>query len=135
MEPNMRLSTFMLSAAVLTATWHVAIPAANAQNQTPSPDISSPPSNISEQKLDAAATALQRVTILRQEYAQKLAVAPTDADKERIIAEANNALTKAVGDQGLTVEEFSSIMRMAQNDPDLRGKILQRLNPSPEDRQ
>jgi hypothetical protein len=81
------------------------------------------------------AAALERVTTLRQAYAQQLAVAPTDADKERIVAEANNALTKAVGDQGLTIDEFASILWMAQNDPDIRGKILQRLHAPPEDRQ
>jgi hypothetical protein len=52
---------------------------------------------------------------------QRLAQAD-QADEERIVAEANEALTKAIADQGLSVEEYSSILEMAQNDPDLRGK-------------
>jgi hypothetical protein len=37
---------------------------------------------------------------------------------------------KAVTDQGLSVEEYTSIMVVAQNDPMVRQKILQRLKPS-----
>jgi hypothetical protein len=41
--------------------------------------------------------------------------------------EANSALTRAVTDQGLSVEEYTAIMVIAQNDPQVREKILQRL--------
>jgi hypothetical protein len=37
---------------------------------------------------------------------------------------------KAVTDQGLSVEEYNSILRVAQNDPSLRAKIMQRLHRS-----
>src|SRR5262249_43363495 len=39
-------------------------PAANAQVQSPSPGAADQPSNIPDQKLDAAAAAIQRVTSL-----------------------------------------------------------------------
>jgi hypothetical protein len=54
-----------LSAAVLIAGWHssyVAIAAAqDAQRETPSLGLSTPAPNLTEQKLDAAAAALERV--------------------------------------------------------------------------
>jgi Domain of unknown function (DUF4168) len=52
------------------------------------------------------------------------------SDKERIANEAMDALTKAVTDQGLSVEEYGSILEVAQNDPDIREKIRQRIRPS-----
>ena len=82
--------------------------------------------NIPDQKLDAAAAAVQRVTTLTQDYQQRITAAPP-ADKERILKEANSALAKAVTDQGLSVEEYNSILEVAQNDPGVREKIRQRM--------
>ena len=91
-------------------------PAANAQVQSPSPGAAVQPSNIPDQKLDAVAAAAQRVTSLTLDYQQRIAAA-APADKERILNEAHSALEKAVTDQGLSVEEYNSILEVAQNDP------------------
>ena len=65
---------------------------------------------------------------VKNNYEQQIeAAAPPN--KQRIADEANNALVKAVTDQGLSVEEFNSIMVIAQNDPGVREKILQRIRP------
>ena len=101
-------------------------PAVNAQVQSPSPGATDQPSNIPDQKLDAAAAAIQRVTSLKQDYQQRITAA-APADKERIVNEANSALVKAVIDQGLSVEEYNSILEVAQNDPGVRAKIRQRM--------
>jgi hypothetical protein len=36
-------------------------------------------------------------------------------------------MVKAVTDQGLSVEEYNSILEVAQNDPGVREKIRQRM--------
>ena len=82
--------------------------------------------NISDQKLDAVATAIERVASLKQDYGQRIAAA-APSDKERIAFEAINALTNAVTDQGLSVKEYDSILEVAQNDPEVREKISQRI--------
>src|SRR5205823_9583975 len=97
--------------------------------QPPSPGLSEQPPNISDQKLDAAAAAIEQVATLKQDYQQRIAAA-APSDKERILNEAVNALAKAVTDQGLSVEEYDSILEVAQNDPDVREKIRQRIRPS-----
>jgi hypothetical protein len=56
--------------------------------------------------------------------------AAAPSDKERIANEAINALAKAVTDQGLSLEEYDSILEVAQNDPEVREKIRQRIRPS-----
>jgi len=79
--------------------------------------------------LDAAAAAIKRVASLKQDYQQRIAAA-VPSDKERIANEAINALAKAITDQGLSVEEYDSILEVAQNDPEVREKIRQRIRPS-----
>jgi hypothetical protein len=115
-------------AAALLMAW---VPAGHAQSNSPTPPSTSGRSApISDQKLDAAAAALQQVVALQQEYRARLAATPEASEQERLISEANSKLTKAVTDQGLSVEEYSSIMQVAQNDSDVRGKILQRIEPA-----
>ncbi len=119
------------AAAILLLAAGVFVPAANAQVRLPSPGLSEQAPNISDQKLDAAAAAIERVASLKQDYQQRIAAAaPDDDDKERILNEAVNALAKAITDQGLSVEEYDSILQVAQNDPDVREKIRQRIRPS-----
>jgi Domain of unknown function (DUF4168) len=91
--------------------------------------LSEQPPNISDQKLDAAAAAIERVASLKQDYQQRVAAA-APSDKERIANEAINALAKAITDQGLSVEEYDSILEVAQNDPEVREKIRERIRPS-----
>jgi hypothetical protein len=124
-----------LPAAIL-ATICLFAPAANAQVQSPpaiAPDRSDQSVTIPEQKLDAAATALQKVVDLKQDYQRRLDAA-NESDKQGIADEAKGVLAKAVTDQGLSVEEYAAIIVMAQNDPVVRGKLLQRLPQSNDSR-
>jgi hypothetical protein len=99
--------------------------AKSAQPQATSPSAISP-SDLTDQKIDAVATALENVTKVDQQYSQQIAKAP-ESDKQRIVEEANNVMVKAVTDQGLSVEEYSKIIEVASNDAGLRQKILQRI--------
>ena len=127
-----------LAAAILSVGCLLLSPVAHAQNQPlnqppASPQAQSPgqlPSpTISDQKLDAAAAAIGQVTSIKQSYEQKIAEAPP-SDKQRIADEANNALKKAVTDQGLSVDEYNTIVQTAQNDPAIRQKLVERIRPS-----
>jgi hypothetical protein len=123
----MKFSTRVVLLAALLAAGHFAVPPASAQAQSPVPG--SPAPAVSDQKIEATAAALERVANLQQTYRQRLSEVTEQAEKERIVAEANGALTKAVTDQGLSVDEYASILQAAQNDPALRGKIIERIHP------
>jgi hypothetical protein len=109
-------------------------PAVNAQAQSPGTPRTAPnttpapaaPANISDKKLDAVAAASKQVSAIRGTYEPKVAQAPA-TEKERLIGEANAAMTKAVTDQGLSIEEYSTIVEVAQKDPVVRNKLLQRM--------
>jgi hypothetical protein len=125
----MRILMWPAAAVLIIGTGLLPLAAANAQVQPPSPGLSEQTPNISDQKLDAAAAAIEQVASLKQDYQQRIAAA-APADRERIASEAMDALAKAVTDQGLSVEEYDSILEVAQNDPDVREKIRQRIRPS-----
>jgi hypothetical protein len=126
----MRVSKRPVAAACVAVACLLAVPPASAQTQSPAPPPgqSEQTPSISEQKLDAAAVAVRQVARLKQDYQQRI-VAAAPSDKERIAAEALGVLTKAVTDQGLTVEEYTSILEVAQNDSGVREKLRQRIVP------
>src|SRR5262245_45583153 len=130
-------AVLLIAGGLLVAGDLLGIPAANAQVQSPAPgasDKSAPgasdkSANIPDHKLDAAAVAIEQVATLKQDYQQRIAAAAPD-DKQRVLNEAIGALKKAVTDQGLSVEEYDSILEVAQNDPGVREKIRQRIRSS-----
>jgi regulator of protease activity HflC (stomatin/prohibitin superfamily) len=126
----MRLFTRSLAAAIAIAGCYISIPAVNVVAQSAAPDPSTSAPDLSDQKLSAAAAALERVVSLQNDYRQRIAQAEAPAEKERLVAEANDELKKAVTEQGLSVEEYSSILDVARDNPEVRGKILQRIRPS-----
>jgi hypothetical protein len=113
-------------AAAVGAVWLTAAPVAMAQTQAPAPAPAQPAQAIPDEKLDKAAAATVQVATLSREYRQQLAVAP-QSDKQRIVDEANAAIEKAITDQGLSLQEYSSIMEEARNNPEVHQKILERL--------
>jgi hypothetical protein len=134
----MRLFPRSLAAAILTAGCYLSTPTASvlAQSPPPSPSASAPDQSdqkrpdLSDQKLSATAAAMERVASLQRNYRQRLAETEAPAEKERIVAEANNELTKAVNEQGLSVEEYTSILDAARDNPEIRDKLIQHIRPS-----
>ena len=126
------------AAVALTVSVMLLVPAAEAQMnppqarpqaqspQTPSLQTPSPSAPISDEKLNAAAAAIGQVSTIQQSYESKIAAA-SPSDKQRLAKERNDALEKAVTDQGLSVDEYNSIIRTAQNDPAVREKLTQRI--------
>jgi hypothetical protein len=124
----MRSSSRSVAAALLAGVALAVAPAANAQAPSPAPGASEKSANIPDQKVDAAAAAAMRVASLKQDYRQRLASAEA-GEKERIVNEAGEAMAKAVTEQGLSIEEYTLILTTAENDPDLRKRIMKRIAP------
>lgn len=120
-----------LAAAAVLAAWFMAPSDTVAQAPSPKPGATAPAANanIPDHKLDAAAAAIQRVAKVSQDYQEQIAAAPPP-DKERIAKQANTEMVKAVTDQGLSVDEYNSIVDVAQKDPAVHDKIIQRLKKS-----
>jgi hypothetical protein len=136
-ETNMRQSLLLmmrpLAAAFLIVAWLFPVPAANAQSQSPSPGSSEQSENIPDQKLDAAAAALKQVASVKESYQQRIEAAEP-SDKQRLADEGSKALAEAVTGQGLSIDEYNSIITVAQKNPEVREKILQRVRPADKDK-
>ena len=119
-----------LAGAALSVAGLLLLPAANAQMNPPQarPQAQSPSPAISDAKLNAAAAAIKQVSSIQQSYQRKIEAAPSD--KQRLTIEANDAMAKAVTDQGLSLDDYNSIISTAQNDPAVRKKLTQRMRRS-----
>jgi Domain of unknown function (DUF4168) len=69
---------------------------------------------------------MKSVSMVKEDYGRRIAQAP-DSEKSRLASEGGQALTKAVTDQGLSVAEYTEILQVAQNNPAVRERILQRI--------
>lgn len=75
------------------------------------------------------AAALARINSLQEAYDHEIAAATTPAAKERVTKETDDAINAAITKEGLSVDEYESVIELAQNDPDVRERILQRIVP------
>jgi hypothetical protein len=126
----MRRSILSITALTLGSLWMSAA-GQPALAQSPSPAKSPPPAtapaaSLSDQKLDQVAAAIKGVQKVHTTYIAKYQAA-SDTDKEKIATEATDASKKAVTDQGLSIDEYNSVIDLAQNNPDVRAKIAARL--------
>jgi hypothetical protein len=128
----MRSFTRLFTATMLIAPWTLFGLPANAQAPSaPAPAQQATPSDIPDQKLDAAAAALTRVASIQQDFEKRVTAAPAN-DKKRLAQEANVAMMKAVTDQGMSVDEYNGIIDTAQKVPAVRQKLQQRLGSTKE---
>jgi Domain of unknown function (DUF4168) len=128
----LRSSLLSFAATLLTLAWLSCVHIANAQTSSQTPSRSEQTTkSISDQKLDATAAALDHVASVKEDYQRRIKAADP-ADRNHLAEEAHNALVKAVTDQGLSVEEYTSILDVAEKDPGVREKILQRMHPRTE---
>ena len=113
--------TRLIAATAVIAAWYLSAVPANAQTRAPDAKaltvagLSESTPNITDQKLDKAAAALQRIASLQQDFRKQMA--------------------KAVTDQGLSIDEYAQIIDVAQNDPQVRQKIMSRIAPPRGDQQ
>jgi hypothetical protein len=121
-----------LAAAALAAAGLLPVTSASAQaqsSQVQSPSPSEQAQSIPDEKLDATAAAVEKVASVKESYQGRFEAA-TPTDRPRIAEEAKNALEGAVTGQGLSVDEYNSILTVAQNDSGVREKLLKRIRPS-----
>ena len=62
-------------------------------------------------------TALRHVATIRQQYSQREQSAKSPEQQQKLTDQAKKDMVKAIGDQGLSVDQYSQAMQMAQADP------------------
>jgi hypothetical protein len=74
--------------------------------------------------VDKAGAALRQVTVIRQTYAPRIAAANSDKEKQSLRQQAMDEAAKAVNDQGLSVDQYNEVMRLAEADPGLEQRLV-----------
>ena len=97
MGQSMRPLVLPLAATVVTVAWLFTVPVANTQTRSPSPGPSESPKNIPDQKLDAAAAALEQVASVKEDYQRRIKAAdPSDrVDRLRTCIDALRVLARS----------------------------------------
>ena len=69
-------------------------------------------------------TALRHVAMIRQEYSQRAQGAESQQQQQALSDQARNEMVKAIGDQGLSVQQYQQAIQLAQNDETLKRRLL-----------
>lgn len=118
------MSTFRTAAATAMLSLVFALPAA-AQQAPPQPSGAPAPSGeMSDAMVNKVGSALRRVTTIRQDYEQRAKAANTQQQMQDLNDQAQQDMVKAIGEQGLTVQQYQRAIQMAQADPTLRQRVV-----------
>nr|WP_294550827.1 DUF4168 domain-containing protein [uncultured Rhodopila sp.] len=77
--------------------------------------------------ISKAGAALRDVADLQEKYQPKMDSA-TPKEKEGLSAQANAEAVQAIQSHGLSMQEYSSVVRMAQTNPQVRQRLLDAAN-------
>ena len=106
----------------LAATAALAFPPAVGMAQTPSTRTS--PAAIPDQTIGKAGAALHDVAKLQQKYQGQMDSASPE-QKKGLSEQANAEAVQAIQSHGLSVQEYTSVVRTAQNNPQVRQRLLE----------
>ncbi|HEY0182158.1 MAG TPA: DUF4168 domain-containing protein [Rhodopila sp.] len=96
-----------------------------AQNQATTPAPSSAP--IPDTTIGKAGAALHDVAKLQEKYQGKMDQASPE-QKQGLSAQANAEAVQAIQSRGISVQEYSNVVRTAQNNPQLKQRLLNAAN-------
>jgi hypothetical protein len=98
----------------------VAAPA--VAQQTPAAPVQQ--GEMSDAMVTKVGTALRHVAMIRQQYTQRAQAANTPQQQQNLSDQARSEMLKAIGDQGLSVQQYDRAIQMAQNDETLKRRLL-----------
>jgi hypothetical protein len=111
-----------LTASLLTAT---GLPAAAQAPAAPRPPVAgSQQGQMSDAMVTKVGTALRHVAMIRQQYSQRAQATNSPQQQQAISDQAKSEMVKAIGDEGLSVQQYQQAIQMAQNDETLKRRLL-----------
>jgi hypothetical protein len=80
--------------------------------------------DISDQTISQVGKAVVQIMKLRQTMEASMATAHTDEERQSIADEVETAAVVAIGNLGLTVEQYNQVIGSAQTDSELEERVL-----------
>jgi hypothetical protein len=91
-----------------------------SESRNTRPGDSGRPTAISDEMLTKVGRAVGQIVEIKQHYRQDLASLRTAEEKNDLTQRAEVAVTHAVREQGLSVEQYNAVMAAAEDDPVLQ---------------
>ena len=82
---------------------------------------------VSDEQIDAFVEAHVNVNEVREEYTQRLQEAEDQEEAQQLQQEANQAMTDAIEDSGMDIEEYEEVAMAVNADPEVRDDVMERL--------
>lgn len=111
------LTAAVLSIGLMSATAH-AQEAGGALTQT-----QAPAANFTDEQLQQFVDASRELQGLVEEYNPRIQQAPSDAEKQSLMQEANNKMVGVVESKGLDANTYGAIGTAVQSDPELANRV------------
>jgi len=116
---DMRRIVSMAAAVALGCAPVLAVAAPGQTPQSPP----GPAASIPDTTVNEAGAALHDVAKLQQKYQGQFEAASPE-QKQGLSQKANAGAVQAIQSHGLSIEEYSNVMRTAQNNPQLKQRVL-----------
>ncbi|MDQ2068878.1 DUF4168 domain-containing protein [Natronospira bacteriovora] len=107
----------------------LAAPMAMAQGQQqaqPMPQQQEAP-DVSDEQINAFVDAYVAVSEVREEYTARLQEADSQEEAQELQQEANDAMTAAIEDSGLSIEEYQQVAMAVNADAEVREQVTTML--------
>lgn len=80
--------------------------------------------DVPDEVVSQVGKAVSEILKLRQSLEENMATARTDQERESLAGQVESAAVQAIGDQGLTVQQYNQVIASAQADEDLEQRVL-----------
>ena len=90
--------------------------------------VAAPATRIPEATINKAGAALRDVAALKEKYQPKMDSAGSAQAKEGLSEQANAEAVQAIQSHGISVQEYSNVVRTAQTDPTIKQRLLDAAN-------
>jgi|GEM_PF-1745010 len=96
------------------------------QEAQPMPEQQEAP-EVSDSQVEAFVDAYVAVNDVREEYTERLQNAEDQEEAQQLQQEANDAMSEAIADSGMDVEEYQEVAMAVNADPDVREQVTEML--------
>ena len=79
---------------------------------------------ISQDMVTRVGSAAGLVARIQQDYATQAQAEPSDDGREVLASKARSAAEQAVNEQGLSIQDYNTVLMAAENDRDLERRLL-----------
>lgn len=84
--------------------------------------------DVSEEQIEAFVQAYVRLSEVREEYTARVQAAEDQEEARQLQQEANEAMTTAIEETGLSVEEYQQVALAINADAELRDRVTEMLS-------